>query len=129
MAKLQIIKGILIYCLSFRIVAALPTVQFAIDNGAKSVVLMSHLGRPDGQRVDKYSLKPVSLEVSKLLGREVTFLNDCVGPDVQSTVMNSKDGSVFLLENLRFHVEEEGKGVNSSGEKVVLYWLFFIINV
>ena len=71
---------------------------------------MSHLGRPDGSKVNKYSLKPVSTKLSELLGRDVTFLNDCVGDEVKNAVLAGKDGQVFLLENLRFHVEEEGKG-------------------
>ncbi|CAH8289638.1 unnamed protein product [Heterobilharzia americana] len=100
-----------------RISAAIPTIKYALDKGAKSVVLMSHLGRPDGNKVDKYSLKPVCPEVSKLLGKEVTFLPDCVGPDVLKTCADPTPGSVFLLENLRFHVEEEGKGVSPTGEK------------
>lgn len=66
-----------------RIVAALPTVEYALKNGAKSVVLMSHLGRPDGRRQEKYSMRPVAAEVGKLLDRNVTFLDDCVGPAVE----------------------------------------------
>src|SRR5688572_33224085 len=62
-----------------RIAAALPTIKFALEKGA-SVVLMSHLGRPDGQKIAKFSLKPVAAELEKLLGRKVTFLDDCVGP-------------------------------------------------
>ncbi|OON16448.1 phosphoglycerate kinase, partial [Opisthorchis viverrini] len=101
-----------------RIVAALPTIQYALEKGAKSVVLMSHLGRPDGNKVDKYSLKPVAEEVSKLLGKPVKFLPDCVGPETTEACANPPAGSVFLLENLRFHVEEEGKGVSPTGEKI-----------
>ncbi|KAL7422444.1 phosphoglycerate kinase [Cryptotrichosporon argae] len=93
-----------------RIVAALPTIKYAIDNGAKAVVLMSHLGRPDGQPNAKYSLKPVATKLSELLSRDVTFLDDCVGDDVTAAVNKGANGQVFLLENLRFHVEEEGKG-------------------
>ncbi|KAL1413041.1 phosphoglycerate kinase [Vanrija albida] len=101
-----------------RIVAALPTIQYAIDNGAKSVVLMSHLGRPDGQPTPKFSLKPVATKLAELLKRDVKFLPDCVGPEITAAVNEGKDGQVFLLENLRFHVEEEGKGVDKDGNKI-----------
>jgi len=94
-----------------RIVGALPTIKYALDNGAKSVILMSHLGRPDGQKNEKYSLAPVAEELSKLLDKKVTFLPDCVGPDIEEAVNAGTDGSICLLENLRFHIEEEGKGV------------------
>ena len=101
-----------------RIVAALDTIKYAIDKSAKSIVLMSHLGRPDGRPNLKYTLKPVADELSKLLSRDVTFLPDCVGAEVESACADPKPGSVFLLENLRFHLEEEGKGVDASGNKV-----------
>ncbi|KAJ7273406.1 phosphoglycerate kinase [Mycena rebaudengoi] len=100
-----------------RIVAALPTIKFAIENGASAVILMSHLGRPDGKVVEKFSLKPVSLELEKQLGSPVTFLNDCVGPDVEKAVNSAAAGSVILLENLRFHIEEEGSVKNKDGTK------------
>lgn len=100
-----------------RIVAALPTIQYALDNGAKCVVLISHLGRPDGQPKPEYSLKPVAEELHKLLKREVTFLDDCVGDKVEAAVANPAKGTVFLLENLRFHIEEEGSGVDKDGKK------------
>uniref|UniRef100_A0A915PCM2 Phosphoglycerate kinase n=1 Tax=Meloidogyne floridensis TaxID=298350 RepID=A0A915PCM2_9BILA len=103
---------------NLRIVSALPTIQYAINNEAKSIVLMSHLGRPDGMRQDKYSLKPVHTEVEKLLGRSVKFLNDCVGAEVEAQTANPDTGTIILLENLRFHVEEEGKGKNAAGESV-----------
>jgi phosphoglycerate kinase len=93
-----------------RIVAALPTIKFALEKGA-SVVLMSHLGRPDGQKIAKFSLKPVADELAKLLGRPVKFLDDCVGPAVEAACGPGalKAGDIVLLENLRFHIEEEGK--------------------
>lgn len=101
-----------------RIVAALESVKYALDKGAKSVVLMSHLGRPDGMRNDKYSLKPVADELKKLLNREILFLSDCVGTTVEVPCADPSPGTVILLENLRYHVEEEGKGVDASGNKV-----------
>lgn len=91
-----------------RIAAALPTIKYALEQGA-SVVLMSHLGRPDGQKIAKFSLKPVAAELEKLLGKPVTFLDDCVGPAVEAACAQLAPGSVVLLENLRFHIEEEGK--------------------
>jgi len=101
-----------------RIDAAIPTIKHALDSGAKSVVLMSHLGRPDGRRQDKFSLKPVADMLVKRLSKEVKFLHDCVGPEIESVCADPAPGTVILLENLRFHVEEEGKGVNEAGEKV-----------
>ncbi len=97
-----------------RISAALPTIQHALKEGA-SVVLMSHLGRPDGQVVEKFSLKPVSEKLSELLGQPVKFLSDCVGPDVEAACASLQPGEVVLLENLRFHIEEEGKVKNEDG--------------
>lgn len=101
-----------------RIVAALDSVKYALDHNAKSVVLCSHLGRPDGNKNMKFTLAPVAEELKTLLKREVTFLPDCVGPEVEAACANPASGSVILLENLRFHVEEEGKGVDASGAKV-----------
>ncbi|KAL6724703.1 hypothetical protein Aduo_019567 [Ancylostoma duodenale] len=101
-----------------RIVAALPTIKYCLDNGAKAVILMSHLGRPDGQKNMKFTLAPVAEELKQILNKDVKFLPDCVGPEVEAAVADPAPGSIFLLENLRFHVEEEGKGLNAQGEKV-----------
>ncbi len=91
-----------------RIAAALPSINYVLEQGA-SIVLMSHLGRPDGQKIAKFSLKPVAVELEKLLGKKVTFLDDCVGPAVEAACAKLAPGTVVLLENLRFHIEEEGK--------------------
>jgi phosphoglycerate kinase len=100
-----------------RIRAALPTINYLLENGA-SVVLMSHLGRPNGQRVAKYSLKPAATRLQELLGRPVTFLNDCVGDVVESTCAKLEPGQVVLLENLRFYIEEEGKAKQEDGSSL-----------
>ncbi|KAJ3908389.1 phosphoglycerate kinase [Lentinula edodes] len=100
-----------------RIVAALPTIKYALENGASAVILMSHLGRPDGKVNEKYSLKPVAAELESLISKPVTFLKDCVGPEVEDAVSSASLGSVILLENLRFHIEEEGSVKNKDGTK------------
>merc|ERR1712113_155688 len=89
-----------------------------LEKGAKSVVLASHLGRPDGCVVEKFSLAPVAKIVEEKLGKPVTFCSDCVGEEVEKVCADPAPGSVILLENLRFHVEEEGKGVDPAGNKI-----------
>lgn len=102
-----------------RIAGAVPTIKYAIDNGAKAVILMSHLGRPDGKANAKYSLKPVVPELEKLLGdKKVEMAPDCVGEETEKIVNAAKDGQVVLLENLRFHAEEEGSSKDADGKKV-----------
>ncbi|CAE6433397.1 unnamed protein product [Rhizoctonia solani] len=104
-----------------RIVAALPTINYALEKGRShpAVILMSHLGRPDGKVVEKYSLRVVASELSKQLGgKPVKFLTDCVGPETEEDVNSAAPGSVILLENLRFHIEEEGSVKDKDGKKI-----------
>ena len=79
---------------------------------------MSHLGRPDGRKNEKYSLKPIVRELEELLGQSVIFTHDCVGKDVEETVNKANGGQVILLENLRFHAEEEGSCKDAGGKKI-----------
>lgn len=89
-----------------RIEGALPTIRYLMENGAK-VILCSHLGRPKGEFNLKYSLKPVADRLNEILGGKVTFAADVIGESAQKAVANCKEGEVVLLENLRFHKEEE----------------------
>lgn len=98
-----------------RIAQALPTIKSVIDRGGR-LVLMSHLGRPKGGPEAKYSLKPCADHLGELLGKPVTFTTDCIGPEVEKTVAAMKDGDVVLLENLRFHKEEEKNEPNFAGQ-------------
>jgi len=100
-----------------RLRACLPSIRYVLGKGA-SLVLMSHLGRPDGQKLPKYSLKPVAAKLAELLGQPVKFLDDCVGPEVEKACAALKPGEVALLENLRFHIEEEGKVKKEDGSSV-----------
>ncbi len=99
-----------------RITSALPTIKKIMAEGGK-VILMSHLGRPKGQVNPKYSLKPAAVRLSELLSVEVKFAPDCVGEEVEAIVNSLKDGEVCLLENLRYHAEEE-KNVPEFAEKL-----------
>src|ERR1700684_1803187 len=89
-----------------RIVQALPTIKNVLDRGGR-LILMSHLGRPKGGPEPKFSLAPTAKELSNLLGKPVTFAEDCIGPVVEQQVAALTDGQVLLLENLRFHKGEE----------------------
>ncbi|GJQ19822.1 MAG: phosphoglycerate kinase [Bacteroidia bacterium] len=89
-----------------RIVESLPTIKKVLNDGGRAI-LMSHLGRPKGKPAQEFSLKPVAERLSSLLGKPVRFVRDCIGPDVRQAVDAMKDGDCLLLENLRFHKEEE----------------------
>ena len=89
-----------------RIVESLPTIKKIISSGGKAI-LMSHLGRPKGERKPEFSLKPAAKRLSELLGKEVNLAPDCIGSDVEKMVNEMKPGDVILLENLRFHKQEE----------------------
>jgi phosphoglycerate kinase len=92
-----------------RIRAALPTIKYLIERQAR-VILMSHLGRPKGKVSKEFSLAPVAERLSKILDKKVTFTADCIGPEVEKAVAAMQAGDVLLLENLRFHPEEEAGG-------------------
>jgi phosphoglycerate kinase len=98
-----------------RIRAAIPTINYVLDREA-SLILMSHLGRPKGKFVKELSLKPVADELSQLLGREVKMAEDCIGEEVESMVRNLRPQEIILLENLRFHPEEEKNDLEFSKE-------------
>ncbi len=99
-----------------RIVKALPTIKDILERGG-AVVLMSHLGRPEGERDDKYSLAPVAKRLSELLGKKVIFTSDCIGPEVKAKAKALKSGDCMLLENVRFHREEVIKDKAAKEDK------------
>lgn len=107
-----------------RIRSTLPTINYAIDEGAR-VILGSHLGRPKGKIDKRYSLAPVAKRLQRLLKKEVIFLPDCIGPEVEDTVSRMKEGDVILLENLRFHIEEEknDKGFSQALSRLADYYI------
>jgi phosphoglycerate kinase len=96
-----------------RIRAALPTIQYLIDHKAK-VILCSHLGRPKGAPEDKFRLAPVAKRLSELIGKPVATTRDCIGPEAEAAAKALKSGDILLLENLRFHAEEEKNGPDFS---------------
>src|SRR5690606_41616757 len=85
----------------YRIQSALPTIQYLLDKGAK-LIICSHLGRPEGKPDARFSLKKVAVRLEKLLKRDVKFINDCVGEEVEAAAKKLKTGEILLLENLRF---------------------------
>ena len=89
-----------------RIRSTLPTINYAIDEGAK-VIIASHLGRPKGKPDPRFSLAPVAKRLQRLLDKDVLFAPDCIGPQAENLISKMKDGDVILLENLRYHAEEE----------------------
>jgi len=97
-----------------RIVGAMPSIQLALDSGAKAVILCSHLGRPDGKPNPTMSLECVGKKLEELMGKPVTFLKDCSGPEVEAACADPAPGSIILLENLRWNVAEEGKGIDHA---------------
>ena len=99
-----------------RIQASLPTIQYILEHGGR-LILASHLGRPKGKVNPKMSLKPAATRLAKLLGKPVAFAADCIGPEAEAAAQALKDGDVLLLENLRFHPEEE-KNVPEFAQKL-----------
>jgi phosphoglycerate kinase len=108
-----------------RVRETIPTLRFAIERGAR-LVLASHLGRPKGKRDPKYALKPVAARLSELIGLPVDFASDCVGPEAESKSRALKDGGILLLENVRYHPEEEANDENFSRQLASLCDQLFV---
>ncbi len=106
-----------------RIKAALPTIQYLLEQGA-AVILCSHLGRPKGGPEEKYSMKPVAEHLAKLLGKKVAFASDCIGQVATDAAKALKSGEVLLLENTRFHAEEEKNDMDMAKQMASLADLF-----
>lgn len=102
-----------------RIRMVLPTLKYALAQGAK-VIIASHSGRPKGKRVEKYSLAPIAKRLTELIGKEVTLAKDCVGPEVEAAVAALNAGEILLLENLRYHAEEEANDPEFSKQLAAL---------
>ena len=102
-----------------RLVAALPTLRKLREGGARTIIC-SHLGRPDGKPDPKYSLEPVGKRLSELLGVPITFVHDCIGPEAQAAAQKLRDGEFLLLENVRFHPEEEKNDKHFAEELAAL---------
>lgn len=94
----------------WKLSAALPTIEYVLQQNPEKVLLLSHMGHPGGRVNLKYSLKPLAWELETLLNREVIFVSDCVGPEVEKQCSDAPPGSFILLENVQFHPEEEGFG-------------------
>jgi phosphoglycerate kinase len=106
-----------------RIIAAVPTLRYLLDHGA-SIILLSHLGRPKGRIVPELSLRPASERLSKILDRSVTFIGDCIGPDVKSAARELQPGEILMLENTRFYAEERANDSDFSAQLAELGDLF-----
>ena len=102
-----------------RIRTVLPTLQYALEQGAK-VILASHMGRPKGKRVEKYSLAPIAKRLTELIGKDVKLATDCVGPEAEKAVAALSCGEILLLENLRYHAEEEANDASFSKQLAAL---------
>ncbi|MFA5200541.1 MAG: phosphoglycerate kinase [Candidatus Omnitrophota bacterium] len=106
-----------------RIRATIPTLKYILEKGPEKLIIISHLGRPDGKPVPKYSLKPVAIRLKELLKENVLFLNDCVGEAIKQDIGKSEE-KVVLLENLRYHAEEEANDKNFSQQLASLADIF-----